>query len=64
MHFLANPHHNWLDWFENAWWQLWPRASLFADCLCLGMSHCPGQRGCALLNVHPAIQAQPGFIHP
>lgn len=65
MHFLASPHHNWLDWFENAWWQPWPRASLFEDSLTQGMSQCPGQRGCALLAVHPAIHpAGTAWIHP
>lgn len=34
MHFLANPQHNWPDWFEDPWW---PRASLFEDNLSQGM---------------------------
>lgn len=65
IHFLGNPCYNWLDWFENAWWQLWPHARLLHDCISQGMSHLLRRCDFALLGVHPAIHpARAAWLHP
>lgn len=59
--FLANPHYNWLDWFENAWWQ--PHESLFEDCISQAMSQWPGWCDCTVRC--PAIHTtSPAWLHP